>query len=40
MGMASVRYAGVFDDETQPEPEADHVIAHHDDLPKVLGLEL
>ena len=38
MGMASVRYTGVFDDETQPEPEADHVIAHHDDLRAALGV--
>ena len=38
MGMTSVRYMGVFDDETQPEPEADHVIAHHDALPVALGL--
>src|SRR5436309_9875620 len=38
MGMTSVRYVGVFDDETQPEPEADHVVGHHDELPKALGI--
>lgn len=38
MGMVSVRYAGVFDDETQPEPEAHHVISSWARLPEVLGL--
>ena len=40
MGMTSVRYMGIFDDETQPEPEADHVIAHHDALPEALGVSV
>ncbi|MDP9070809.1 MAG: HAD family hydrolase [Actinomycetota bacterium] len=38
MGMVSVRYTGISDDESQPEPEADHVIAHHEELPAVLGI--
>ncbi len=38
MGMVSVRYTGVSDDATQPEPEGDHVIAHHKELPSVLGI--
>jgi putative hydrolase of the HAD superfamily len=38
MGMVAVRYTGISDDDTQPEPEGDHVIAHHSELPKVLGL--
>jgi len=42
MGMTSVRYAGVFDDEADPllgiAGEADHTIADHADLPEVLGL--
>lgn len=33
MGMVSVRYTGVFDDDSQPEPEADHVVAAHADVP-------
>ena len=40
MGMTSVRYTGVFDDETQPEPEADHVVSHHDALPAALGISV
>ena len=38
MGMVAVRYTGISDDDTQPEPEADHVIAHLAELPAVLGL--
>jgi FMN phosphatase YigB (HAD superfamily) len=38
MGMRAVRYTGVFDDDTQPEPEADHVISSWGQLPEVLGL--
>ena len=37
MGMTAVRYTGVFDDDSQPEPEATHVVASHSDLPGVLG---
>ena len=36
MGMTAVRYTGVFDDDTQPEPEAHHVIGDHRKLPAVL----
>ena len=28
---------GVFDDDSQPEPEAHHVVASHAELPAVLG---
>ena len=38
MGMVAVRYTGVFDDDTQPEPEGDHVVDHHAKLPAVLGI--
>jgi len=38
MGMVSVRYRGVFDDDTQGEPEAHHVISAWTRLPEVLGL--
>lgn len=38
LGMVSVRYTGIHDDNSQPEPEADHVIAHHSHLAGVLGL--
>jgi hypothetical protein len=34
----AVRYTGVFDDDTQPEPEGDHVISSWRDLPAALGL--
>ena len=37
MGMTAVRYTGVFDDDSQDEPEATHVVASHTDLPEVLG---
>jgi FMN phosphatase YigB (HAD superfamily) len=38
MGMTAVRYTGVFDDDSQPEPEGHHVVADHADLPRVLGI--
>ena len=38
MGMVAVRYTGISGDDSQPEPEAHHVIAHHADLPTVLGI--
>jgi putative hydrolase of the HAD superfamily len=38
MGMIAVRYTGISDDTSQPEPEGDHVIARHADLPAALGL--
>lgn len=38
MGMTAVRYTGVFDDDSQPEPEGHHVVADHADLLDVLGI--
>lgn len=38
MGMVAVRYTGISDDDTQPEPEADHVIGHLSELPAALGV--
>lgn len=39
MGMTAVRYAGSNDDAGGPDdPEADHVITDHAELPAVLGL--
>lgn len=38
MGMTSVRYAGLHDDTDHEEPEAQHVIDHHDQLSEVLGI--
>lgn len=38
MGMVAVRYTGIADDRTQPEPEAHHVVDHFDKLPGALGL--
>jgi FMN phosphatase YigB (HAD superfamily) len=38
MGMVSVRYTGVFDDDSATEPEAVHVIADLRKLPSVLGV--
>lgn len=38
MGMIAVRYTGISDDDSQPEPEGDIVIAHHRDLAPALGL--
>jgi putative hydrolase of the HAD superfamily len=37
MGMVAVRYTGVYDDE-EDGPPAHHVLAHHDDLARMLGL--
>jgi putative hydrolase of the HAD superfamily len=38
MGMTAVRYTGIYDDDSQPEPEGHHVVADHADLPAALGL--
>jgi putative hydrolase of the HAD superfamily len=38
MGMVAVRYTGVSDDDSEGEPEGDHVIASHAELAGVLGL--
>ena len=38
MGMTAVRYTGVFDDRSQPEPEGHHVVADHAELAAALGL--
>jgi hypothetical protein len=40
MGMVAVRYTGISDDDTQPEPEGHHVISHHSQLAGVLGIGL
>ena len=37
MGITAVRYTGIFDDDSQPEPEGDHVIDDHRKLPSILG---
>ena len=37
MGMVAVRYTGISDDDSQPEPEAHHVVADYAELPAVLG---
>ena len=37
MGMTAVRYIGLFDDTSQPEPEAHHVVRDHLDLVALLG---
>jgi putative hydrolase of the HAD superfamily len=39
MGMTSVRFTGVFDDDSQQEPEAHLVVASHAELPGALGLD-
>jgi HAD superfamily hydrolase (TIGR01549 family) len=36
MGMTAVRYTGISDDQTQDDPEGDHVIAHHGELPRIV----
>ena len=36
MGMTALRYTGIADDDSQPEPEAHHVVADHADLPALL----
>ena len=38
MGMVAVRYTGIEDDDSQPEPEGHHVVDHFDHLPAALGL--
>ena len=38
MGMVAVRYTGISDDTSQPQPEGDVVIADHADLPAALGI--
>jgi FMN phosphatase YigB (HAD superfamily) len=38
MGMTAVRYTGVFDDDTQPEPEGHHVVDDHRKLPALLEI--
>ncbi|MGH9152191.1 MAG: HAD family hydrolase [Acidimicrobiales bacterium] len=38
MGMVAVRYTGIEDDDSQAQPEAHHVVDHHDRLPTVLGI--
>jgi putative hydrolase of the HAD superfamily len=39
MGMTTVRYTGVYEDPDTERADADHVIADHAELPKVLGIE-
>jgi putative hydrolase of the HAD superfamily len=36
MGMTAIRYAGIFDDDSADQPEADHVVTDHADLPAIL----
>jgi putative hydrolase of the HAD superfamily len=38
MGMTTVRYSGVYDDDAADLPEADHVVADHAQLFAALGL--
>ncbi|HVL93653.1 MAG TPA: HAD family hydrolase [Acidimicrobiales bacterium] len=38
MGMVPVRYRGISDDASVADPEADHVVTHHRDVPTVLGV--
>jgi FMN phosphatase YigB (HAD superfamily) len=38
MGMVPVRYCGISDDANVADPEADHVVTHHRDVPTVLGV--
>ena len=38
MGMVAVRYVGIEDDDSQPEPEGHHVVDHFDKLPAALGV--
>lgn len=38
MGMVAVRYTGIADDTSQPEPEGHHVVEHFDRLPAALGV--
>ena len=37
MGMTAVRYTGIYDDDSQPEPEAHHVVRDHAGLPALLA---
>ncbi len=39
MGMVAVRYTGIRDDDSQHEPEADHVITHFHELAPALGVQ-
>jgi len=39
MGMVAVRYTGVSDDDSQPEPEGTFVVDDHRELPKALGID-
>jgi putative hydrolase of the HAD superfamily len=36
MGMTAVRYTGISDDQSQAEPEGDHVVADYTALPDLL----
>ncbi|HEU0130534.1 MAG TPA: HAD family hydrolase [Mycobacteriales bacterium] len=36
MGMTAIRYHGIHDDDSQPEPEGHHVVGDHADLPALL----
>jgi putative hydrolase of the HAD superfamily len=36
MGMTAVRYTGISDDQSQPDPEGDHVVADYATLPGIL----
>jgi len=36
MGMTAVRYTGISDDQSQPDPEGDHVVADYAELPALL----
>lgn len=38
LGMTAVRYVGVFDDDTEGQPEGHHVVADHRQLAGTLGL--
>jgi FMN phosphatase YigB (HAD superfamily) len=38
MGMIAVRYTGVYDDDDEG-PEAHHVVEHHENLVRTLGLD-
>jgi putative hydrolase of the HAD superfamily len=40
MGMVAVRYTGIEDDASQPEPEGHHVVDHFDRLPAALGVAI
>lgn len=37
-GLLSIRYTGVFDDDSDG-PEADHVVADHAEIPAILGVD-